>query len=84
MSKEVTIIFPNQVFKNNPATANGRKIYLVEEWFYFTQYNFHKQTYHGQKYCLNQSIQNTRNCLLNYIFQGQFLSRKEKPKPVFS
>lgn len=43
MSKEVTIIFPNQLFKNNPATANGRKIYLVEEWFYFTQYNFHKQ-----------------------------------------
>ena len=43
MSKEVTIIFPNQLFKNNPATKNGRKIYLVEEWFYFTQYNFHKQ-----------------------------------------
>ncbi len=43
MSKEVTIIFPNQLFKNNPATTKGRKIYLVEEWFYFTQYNFHKQ-----------------------------------------
>ena len=43
MSQGVTIIFPNQLFKNNPAIQQGRKVYLVEEWLYFRQYNFHQQ-----------------------------------------
>ena len=40
---EISIIFPHQLYKNHPALHNGRPIYLVEEWLYFHQYQFHKQ-----------------------------------------
>lgn len=43
MKKEVTILFPHQLFKNNPAIAVNRPVYLVEETLFFTQYTFHKQ-----------------------------------------
>lgn len=46
--KEVGIIFPHQLFKNNPLLKLCKQFYLVEEWLYFKQYNFHKQkiTFH--------------------------------------
>ena len=39
----VSLIFPHQLFKNNPAVITGQRIYLVEEKLFFTQYCFHKQ-----------------------------------------
>jgi deoxyribodipyrimidine photolyase-related protein len=38
-----TIIFPHQLFKANPAVAAGRRVYLVEEYLFFSQYRFHQQ-----------------------------------------
>ncbi len=38
-----TIIFPHQLFKQHPSIAKDRPVYLVEEWLFFKQYNFHKQ-----------------------------------------
>ena len=38
-----TIIFPHQLFKNHPSIVTGQTIYLVEEWLFFKQYNFHQQ-----------------------------------------
>jgi deoxyribodipyrimidine photolyase-related protein len=43
MSKSVSIIFPHQLYKNNPIVQKGRPIYLVEEELYFNQYSFHQQ-----------------------------------------
>jgi len=43
MSNTATLIFPHQLFKNNPALEKGRKVYLVEDCLYFKQYNFHQQ-----------------------------------------
>ncbi len=43
MSNAVSIILPNQLYKNHPAIARDRKVYLVEEWHYFKQYSFHKE-----------------------------------------
>ncbi len=37
------IIFPNQLFEHNKLIANCHTIYLVEEWLFFKQYNFHKR-----------------------------------------
>ena len=37
------VIFPHQLFEQNPLVTNCATIYLVEEWLYFRQYNFHKQ-----------------------------------------
>lgn len=37
------IIFPHQLFEQNILIAKCDTIYLIEEWLYFKQYNFHKQ-----------------------------------------
>jgi deoxyribodipyrimidine photolyase-related protein len=39
----VTLIFPHQLFKVNPAVNASRKVYLIEEYLYFKQYKFHQQ-----------------------------------------
>lgn len=39
----VTLIFPHQLFKEHPALSTGREVYLIEEYLFFRQYNFHKQ-----------------------------------------
>jgi deoxyribodipyrimidine photolyase-related protein len=38
-----TLIFPHQLFKQHPALIQKSAVYLVEEWLFFKQYNFHKQ-----------------------------------------
>ena len=40
---EITLIFPHQLFKKHPALKKSRRVYLVEEWLFFGQYNFHQQ-----------------------------------------
>jgi len=37
------MIFPHQLFKAHPALDLRRSVYLVEEWLFLRQYNFHKQ-----------------------------------------
>ena len=39
----ISIVFPHQLFKKNPALLNNRKVILVEEFLYFKHFNFHKQ-----------------------------------------
>lgn len=39
----VTIIFPHQLFTQHPGVQNSRPVYLVEEWLFFKQFNFHQQ-----------------------------------------
>jgi deoxyribodipyrimidine photolyase-related protein len=41
--KSVTLIFPHQLFKDHPAVLQGRKVYIIEEYLFFKQYNFHQQ-----------------------------------------
>ncbi|MEO5893383.1 MAG: cryptochrome/photolyase family protein [Ferruginibacter sp.] len=40
---EASLIFPHQLFKEHPAVAANRTVFLVEEILFFKQYNFHKQ-----------------------------------------
>jgi deoxyribodipyrimidine photolyase-related protein len=39
----ITLIFPHQLYKEHPACIKTRKVWIVEEWLYFRQYNFHQQ-----------------------------------------
>ncbi len=39
----ITLIFPHQLFKQHPALETGRPVILVEEFLFFSQYNFHKK-----------------------------------------
>ena len=41
--KAIHLIFPHQLFKNNPLLDTKLPVYLVEEYLYFKQYPFHKQ-----------------------------------------
>ena len=41
--KSVGIIFPHQLFEQNPLCSISKTIYLVEEYLFFNQFNFHKQ-----------------------------------------
>jgi len=43
MSIEVSIVFPNQLYKQHPAVDYKRPVYLLEEWHFFNQYQFHKE-----------------------------------------
>ena len=39
----VNLLFPHQLFRENPLVENGFPFYLVEEHLFFRQYAFHKQ-----------------------------------------
>ena len=39
----IGIIFPHQLFENNKLLSKCDTIYMVEEFLFFKQYNFHKQ-----------------------------------------
>ncbi|TCI94986.1 cryptochrome/photolyase family protein [Tenacibaculum sp. M341] len=41
--KNITILFPHQLFKNIDFLPSNTIIYMVEEALFFNQYNFHKQ-----------------------------------------
>lgn len=41
--KTASVIFPHQLFKENNLQNTNSTIYLVEEYLFFKQYNFHKQ-----------------------------------------
>ncbi len=43
MNKAVNLIFPHQLFAESPLLENGNEIYLIEEYLFFNQYQFHKQ-----------------------------------------
>ncbi len=40
---KATIIFPHQLFEQNPAILPEAEVYLIEEFLFFKQYNFHRQ-----------------------------------------
>lgn len=41
--EKVSLVFPHQLFENNPALLQGNTVVLVEEYLFFRQYTFHKQ-----------------------------------------
>lgn len=47
-----TLIFPHQLFKDHPALDKNWPVYLVEEFLFFRQYNFHKQKLIFHRACM--------------------------------
>ena len=62
--KEIAIIFPNQLHRNSEVIEKKIPVYLIEEFLFFNQYNFHKQkiVFHRssmkeyESYLINKSI----------------------------
>ena len=40
---EVVLVFPHQLFRNHPAIAPGRRVFLLEDPLFFSQVAFHRQ-----------------------------------------
>ena len=41
--KAIGLIFPHQLFEENPLPAQVDELYLIEERLFFIQYPFHRQ-----------------------------------------
>lgn len=72
----VNLIFPNQLFKDSPLLENGLAIYLIEEFLFFKQYNFHKQkiAFHRATMKQYQSFLSLKNIEVVYIESSQDIS----------
>lgn len=67
--KSVKLIFPHQLFQFNPLFQLEGPIYLVEEFLFFKQYNFHKQkiAFHRASMKFYQKFMLDKGFSINYI-----------------
>jgi deoxyribodipyrimidine photolyase-related protein len=63
------IIFPHQLFEQNILVSKSDTIYLIEEWLFFNQYNFHKQkiAFHRASMKFYESYLLSKNIKVIYI-----------------
>ena len=78
--KNVTLIFPHQLFEDNPAVIRGQQVYLVEEHLFFKQYQFHKKKIAFQRAAMQfyTSYLERKGVKVNYIDSGNELSDVRK------
>lgn len=83
---EVSLIFPHQLFENNPCLDLNRTVYLVEEFLFFRQYNFHKQklVYHRATMKYYESYLRSKGYNVNYIESDTELNDVRKLIPFLS
>ena len=41
--KEISLVFPNQLYEKNDCLKKGREVFLLEDELFFHQYSFHQQ-----------------------------------------
>jgi deoxyribodipyrimidine photolyase-related protein len=63
------IIFPHQLFEQSILVSKCDTIYLVEEWLFFKQFNFHKQkiVFHRASMQFYESYLQSKNIKVVYI-----------------
>ena len=79
----IGLIFPHQLFEQNPLVPKCKTIYLVEEWLFFKQYNFHKQkvAFHRASMKFYESYLQSKNIKVIYIDSFNELSDIRKLIP---
>ena len=77
------ILFPHQLFEQNILATTCDVIYLVEEWLYFRQYNFHKRkiAFHRASMKFYESYLQSNNVKVVYIDSFNELSDVRKLIP---
>lgn len=67
--KEISIIFPHQLFKTSEVLEKVDEVYLVEEFLFFTQYKFHKQkiAFHRASMKFYQDYLISKGKIVHYI-----------------
>ncbi|MGB5271343.1 MAG: cryptochrome/photolyase family protein [Eudoraea sp.] len=84
MNREnINIIFPHQLFQSSPLLENGLTIYLIEEFLFFKQYNFHKQkiAFHRATMKHYEVFLTSKNIDVVYIESTQHISDIRKLIP---
>ena len=63
------ILFPHQLFEQNSLISKCDTIYLVEEWLFFKQFNFHKQkiAFHRSSMKFYESYLQSKNIKVVYV-----------------
>lgn len=76
MNKCINLIFPHQLFVENPLTENKNEIYLIEEYLFFKQYKFHKQkiAFHRASMKYYQKHLEKKGIIVHYIDSQHVLS----------
>jgi deoxyribodipyrimidine photolyase-related protein len=74
----IGIIFPHQLFQNNPVLEHTSQVYLVEETLFFNQYNFHKQKLAFQR----ASMQYYRQYLQSQNIKVSFIQAQDKDADI--
>lgn len=74
--KTATLIFPHQLFEDNPAILPNAEVFLVEEFLFFKQYNFHRQKlkYHRATMKFYESFLREKGLKVKYIESNQRLA----------
>jgi deoxyribodipyrimidine photolyase-related protein len=80
---KVTIIFPHQLFEENPAILPDSEVFLVEEFLFFKQYSFHRQKlkYHRATMKFYEGSLIKQGVTVNYIESNNELSDVRKLIP---
>ena len=77
------LLFPHQLFEENPLINNGFPFYLVEEYLFFNQYKFHKQkiAFHRATMKFYESYLESKGVAVHYIDANSRLSDVRKLIP---
>ena len=67
--KSIAIIFPHQLFEDISMLEKADAVYLLEEYLFFKQYNFHKQkiVFHRATMKFYESYLQENKIKVNYI-----------------
>jgi deoxyribodipyrimidine photolyase-related protein len=67
--QKAKIVFPHQLFKNSPLFDHEGPFYLVEEYLFFNQYQFHKQkiAFHRATMKYYENFLQQKGCEVIYI-----------------
>ncbi|TVR77982.1 MAG: cryptochrome/photolyase family protein [Chitinophagaceae bacterium] len=81
--KKTGILFPHQLFEQNPLISKCETIFLIEESLFFKQFNFHKQkiVFHRASMKFYESYLQSKNIQLRYIDSFDELSDVRKLIP---
>jgi deoxyribodipyrimidine photolyase-related protein len=65
----ISLLFPHQLFENNPALKKGQPVVIVEEYLFFNQYTFHKQklVFHRASMKAYSSFLQSKGYVITYI-----------------
>lgn len=77
------ILFPHQLFEQNTLASSCTTIYLIEEWLFFKQYNFHKRkiAFHRASMKFYEQYLQSKNIEVVYINAFNELSDVRKLIP---